>query len=108
MKLTHAGLLSQSLEAEGLRHVLRHPIGNPRPYRESASLIEASGLDCTILRPAWLSNRDEIDYATTPTGEPFKNPSEQVSRKSVADLVVKLAMTPRLEIWSSLGIHKTF
>ena len=76
------------------------------PYRKSASLIEASGLDYTILRPAWLNNRDEIDYATTPKGEPFKNPSEQVSRKSVADLVVKLAMTPRLEIRSSLGVHK--
>ena len=29
-----------------------------------------------------------------------------VSRKSVADLVVKLAMTPGLEIGSSLGVHK--
>ena len=76
------------------------------PYRKSASLIEASGLDYTILRPAWLNNRDEIDYATTPKGEPFKNSSEQVSRKSVADLVVKLAMTPTLEIRSSLGVHK--
>ena len=76
------------------------------PYRKSASLIEASGLDYTILRPAWLNNRDEIDYATTPKGEPFKNPSEQVSRKSVADLVIKLAMTPRLEVRSSLGVHK--
>ena len=76
------------------------------PYRKSASLIEASGLDYTILRLAWLNNRDEIDYATTPKGEPFKNPSEQVSRKSVADLVVKLAMTPRLEIRSSLGVHR--
>ena len=76
------------------------------PYRKSASLIEASGLDYTILRPAWLNNRDQIDYATTPKGEPFKNPSGQISRKSVADLVVKLAMTPRLEIRSSLGVHK--
>ena len=76
------------------------------PYRKSASLIEASGLDYTILRPAWLNNRDEIDYATTPKGEPFKNPSEQASRKSVADLVVKLAMTPPLEIRSSLGVHR--
>jgi hypothetical protein len=29
-----------------------------------------------------------------------------VSRKSVADLVVKLATTPGLEIGSSLGVHK--
>jgi uncharacterized protein YbjT (DUF2867 family) len=77
------------------------------PYCKSASIIEASGLDYTILRPAWLNDRDEIAYGTTRKSEPFKNPAEVVSRKSVADLVVKLAMTPGLEIRSSLGVHKT-
>ena len=76
------------------------------PYRKSASLIEASGLDYTIIRPAWLNNRDEISYATTHKGQPFGNATEQVSRKSVADLMVKLATTPGLEIRSSLGVHK--
>jgi len=76
------------------------------PYCNSARIIEASGLDYTILRPAWLNNRDEIDYGITHKGEPFKNAAEQVSRKSVADLVVKLATTPGLEIRSSLGVHK--
>jgi uncharacterized protein YbjT (DUF2867 family) len=76
------------------------------PYCKSAGIIEASGLDYTILRPAWLNDRDEIDYGTTRKGEPFKNAAEVVSRKSVADLVVKLAMTPGLEIGSSLGVHK--
>jgi uncharacterized protein YbjT (DUF2867 family) len=77
------------------------------PYRKSASIIEASDLNYTIIRPAWLNNRDEIDYGTTRKGEPFKNPSEVVSRKSVANLVVKLATTPGLEIRSSLGVHKS-
>ena len=54
-------------------------------YRNSASVIEASDLDYTIVRPAWLSDRDEIDYGTTQKGEAFKNPSGVVSRKSVAD-----------------------
>ncbi len=76
------------------------------PYRKAASVIESSELDYTILRPAWLNNRNEIDYATTRKGEPFKNASEQVSRKSVADLVVKLAMTPGFEVRGSLGVHK--
>ncbi len=76
------------------------------PYCKSAGIIEASGLDYTILRPAWLNDRDEIAYGTTRKGEPFKNAAEMVSRKSVADLVVKLAMTPELEIRSSLGVHK--
>jgi uncharacterized protein YbjT (DUF2867 family) len=77
------------------------------PYCKSAGIIEASGLDYTILRPAWLDDRDEIAYGTTRKGEPFKNAAEVVSRKSVADLVVKLAMTPGLEIGSSLGVHRT-
>ena len=76
------------------------------PYCKAASIIEASGLDYTILRPAWLNDRDEIAYGTTRKGEPFKNAAEVVSRKSVADLVVKLAMTPGLEIHGSLGVHK--
>jgi uncharacterized protein YbjT (DUF2867 family) len=76
------------------------------PYCRSANIIEASRLAYTILRPAWLNDQDEIDYGTTQKGEPFRNAAEQVSRKSVADLVVKLATTPGLEIGSSLGVHK--
>jgi uncharacterized protein YbjT (DUF2867 family) len=76
------------------------------PYRKAARVIEASDLDYTILRPAWLNDRDEIDYGTTQKGEPFKNASGVVSRKSVADLVVRLATTPGLEIRRSLGVHK--
>ena len=76
------------------------------PYCKSARIIEASMLDYTILRPAWLNDLAEIDYGTTRKGEPFKNASKVVSRKSVADLVVKLAMMPGLEIGSSLGVHK--
>jgi uncharacterized protein YbjT (DUF2867 family) len=76
------------------------------PYRNAARVIEASDLDYTILRPEWLNDCNEIDYGTTQKGEPFKNPKATVSRKSVADLVVRLATTPRLEIRSSLGVHK--
>jgi len=76
------------------------------PYRKSSAIIEASDLDYTILRPAWLNDRDEIAYETTQKGEPFKAANESVSRKSVADLVVKLATTPGLEVHSSLGVNK--
>lgn len=76
------------------------------PYRRSAAVIEASDLNYTILRPAWLNNRDEVDYETTAKGEPFRNPGAVVSRKSVADLVVKLALQPELEVRSSLGVNK--
>ena len=76
------------------------------PYRKAAEVIERSDLDYTILRPAWLNDEDEVDYGTTEKGEPFKNPSGVVSRKSVADLVVKLATTRGLAVRKSLGVHK--
>jgi uncharacterized protein YbjT (DUF2867 family) len=74
------------------------------PYRKSAAVIEASDLDYTILRPGWFTNKDEIDYETTQKGEPFKG--HDVSRKSIADLIVKLVGTPGLEVRSSLGVNK--
>jgi uncharacterized protein YbjT (DUF2867 family) len=72
------------------------------PYRNSAASIEASDLDYTILRPGWFTNRDEVDYEITQKGEPFKG--NDVSRKSLSDLVVKLAVTSGLEVRHSLGV----
>ena len=77
------------------------------PYRKSATVIEASELNYTILRPSWLNDHNEIDFGTTHKGERFKNPSGAESRKSVADLVEKLANTPALENRQSLGVHKS-
>jgi uncharacterized protein YbjT (DUF2867 family) len=76
------------------------------PYRNAAQVIESSDLDYMIVRPAWLNNKDEIAYGTTQKGEPFANPGAVVSRKSVADLVVKLALTPGVGGRDSLGVHK--
>jgi uncharacterized protein YbjT (DUF2867 family) len=55
------------------------------PFRRAADAIEASGLEYSILRPAWLTDKDEVDYETTERDEPFKG--TEVSRKSVADLI---------------------
>jgi uncharacterized protein YbjT (DUF2867 family) len=74
------------------------------PYRKAADLMEASDLDYTILRPAWLSDDDEIDYETSQKSELFKG--TEVSRKSVAALVVKLIDNPKLEIRKNLGVNK--
>lgn len=76
------------------------------PYRDAALLIEASDLDYTVIRPEWLNDRDEIDYELTHKGEPFKNPEKWLSRKSVADLVVKLAQDPKMEVRQSIGVNK--
>ena len=74
------------------------------PYRKAAEVIEASELDYTILRPDWFTGKDEINYEITQKGAPFRE--HDASRKSVADLVVKLALTPGLEVRHSLGVNK--
>lgn len=76
------------------------------PYRNAAQVIEQSNLDYTIVRPAWLNDLDVVAYGTTEKGETFANPGASVSRKSVADLVVKLALDPGMAVRGSLGVHK--
>jgi|SRR5579862_3537002 len=74
------------------------------PFRRAADVIEASGLDYTILRPAWLTDTDEVDYETTERDEPFKG--TEVSRKSVAALIAKIIASPQLSSRANLGVNK--
>ncbi|MBV9443532.1 MAG: SDR family oxidoreductase [Acidobacteriaceae bacterium] len=74
------------------------------PFRKAADLIEASGLDYTILRPAWLTDEDEISYETTGRDDPFKG--TEVSRKSVAALVVKCIRHREDFSHDNLGVNK--
>lgn len=73
-------------------------------YRLAADVIENSGLDYTIVRPAWLTDLDEVDYETTHRNDPFKG--TEVSRKSVADYVISLVKNPAKDIRDSVGIDK--
>ncbi|KVC23386.1 SDR family oxidoreductase [Burkholderia pseudomultivorans] len=75
-----------------------------KPYRRAADAIEASGLQYTILRPAWLTDEDEVDYELTGRNEPFKG--TVVSRKSVADLIVRIVAAPELHLGENLGIDR--
>jgi uncharacterized protein YbjT (DUF2867 family) len=74
------------------------------PFRRAADVIEASGLNYTILRPAWLTDKDEVDYETTERNEPFKG--TEVSRKSVAALIAKMIGSPKLFSRGNLGVNK--
>lgn len=74
------------------------------PFRRAADLIEASGLDYTILRPAWLTDSDEVEYETTTRNEPFKG--TEVSRKSVAAYILTLLEDPARDIGGNIGLHK--
>lgn len=73
-------------------------------YGAAAKVIEDSDLEYTIIRPAWLSNKDIVSYEITQKGDPFKG--TEVSRKSIADLVVKLIDDPSKEIRASLGVNQ--
>jgi uncharacterized protein YbjT (DUF2867 family) len=74
------------------------------PFRRAADVIEASGVDYTILRPAWLTDKDEVDYETTEKNEPFKG--TEVSRKSVAALIAKIIASPKTFSSGNLGVNK--
>jgi uncharacterized protein YbjT (DUF2867 family) len=72
------------------------------PYRDSAAVIEASDLDYTILRPGWFTQDEAVDYQVTQKGEPFLG--HDVSLNS---LIVKLALSPTLEVRHSLGVSSS-
>ncbi len=75
------------------------------PYRKSAMVIEESDLDYTILRPGWFTNENRTDYDITQKGTPFRG--HDVSRKSLASLIVRLATTPGLEARHSIGVSNS-
>lgn len=119
-----ARVLVEVMDAEGVRRLIfvtalgiydevpgafgkwnQSMIGGALPaYAAAAEAIEASDLDYTILRPAWLSDGDEIDYETTERDEPFKGTT--VSRKSVAALVADLVAHPDTHLRASLGVDR--
>jgi len=74
------------------------------PYRKSADLIENSNLDYTILRAAWLTDENEVDFEITHKGDAFKG--TVISRKSVAHLVTEIINDPKLYSKENLGVSK--
>lgn len=75
-----------------------------RGYRVAADVIEASDLNYTVIRPGWFDSGNDIDYEVTKKGEAFGG--HDVSRKSIADLVVRLAHDETLGSRDSLGINR--
>lgn len=73
-------------------------------YRKAADVIEASALDYTVIRPAWLQDEDEVDYELTQKGTPFKG--TEVSRKSVGSYVAELVKHPKKDVRASVGVNK--
>lgn len=101
--ITSMGIYNEIPASVGSSGNLR---SNPvlQTYRDAADVIEASDLDYTIIRPGWFDSSDDTDYEITVKGEPFGG--HDVSRKSIADLVVRLAADPNLYVRESVGINR--
>ncbi|MGQ5709531.1 NAD(P)H-binding protein [Lactobacillus sp. PSON] len=66
------------------------------------SLLENSGLDYTTIRIPWLNDHDEVKYTVTHKNEEYIGVSG--SRKSVADVIVKMIEDPTLYVNDSIGL----
>lgn len=65
-------------------------------------LLADSGLSYTTLRLPWLNDRDEIKYTITHKNESYLGVSG--SRKSMADVVLKIIANPNYLANDSIGI----
>lgn len=76
------------------------PTGTPAVVADQ--LLENSGLDWTTLRLPWLNDRDEVKYTITHRHDQFVGVSG--SRKSIADVVLRIVKDPSFGSRDSLGI----
>lgn len=75
-----------------------------KPYRKAADAFETSTLDYTVLRPAWFTTANEVDYEITHKGEPERG--SVISQKSLATFIAQLIEKPGQYVRASLGINK--
>nr|WP_121272070.1 NAD(P)H-binding protein [Pedobacter schmidteae] len=74
------------------------------PYRHAADIIENSTLDYTVVRPSWLTDKNETTFETTQKGEPFIG--TEVARKAVAAYITDIIQTPGKDVKASVGLNK--
>lgn len=74
------------------------------PFSRAAEIIEASDRDYTIIRPAWLSDENSVEFETTTRHEPFRG--TEVSRQAVAALIAQIIVDPTTGSRDSLGVSK--
>ncbi len=73
-------------------------------WKTAVETAEKSGLDLTVLRPAWLTDGDELDHETTLLGEEMTG--TEVSRKAVASLCADIVRQPDLHSGRSVGVGR--
>lgn len=73
------------------------------PYRDAAAVVEASGLDYTLLRPGWFVPGPGACQLTQ-KGQPFIG--HEVPLPALAALIARLATTEGLHVGQSLGVSR--
>ena len=73
-------------------------------YAKAAKRIEDSDLDYTIIRPTWMTDKNEVDYEKSKKGEKIKD--TEVSRKSVAAYIYHFIKNPKEDVRESIGLGK--
>lgn len=73
-------------------------------FRAAAKLLSESPVQYTEIRPAWLTDKDEVTYEQTTQDEPFKG--TEVSRQSVADFSFRVCQDPTIYRRASIGLNK--
>ena len=73
-------------------------------YAKAAKRNEDSDLDYTIIRPTWMTDKNEVDYEKSKKGEKIKD--TEVSRKSVAAYIYHLIKNPKEDVRESIGLGK--
>lgn len=102
------------ITGSGLYHEVPDPFGSwvenyvghesKEDTRRAAKIIEGSDLEYTIIRAAYMTNEDEVDYELTKKGDTFKG--TMISRKSIADFVIKIIDQGDQYSRESYGISK--
>jgi len=73
-------------------------------FRATSQLVDESDISYTEIRPAWLTDYDEVDYEETTVAEGF--PGTEVSRLSVVDFAFKVIQDPSQAQNASVGLDK--
>ena len=71
-------------------------------YRNAGEVVAASDLDYTVIRPGWYTN-GSVNYEVTREGDPFGG--HDVSRESIADLIMRLIADDSLYARENIGIN---
>lgn len=98
--ITSMGILNEIPAWGAAGNVENAPI--LQDYRNASDVVEASDLNYTVIRPGWYDN-GPVDYEVTTEGEPFGG--HDVSRWSIADLVMRLIADDNLYSRGNIGIN---